>query len=1162
MSSTGLAGAAFSTPGRAKPLLLWFAVCLTVSLPAGVAFAQSVNGLISGTVQDEQHAPVLGASVRVTDEFNTTSQTTQTTESGYFIFPELRPGKYTLTIEEKGFEKFEKGDILLVTADRLFVGTVTLKIGSSTEVVLVTSEIPPVETTSSEQSSVISAEQMAALPVIGNDYVSLTKIVPASTYLGNGNNSLGIISSQASFMGINEASAAYISTNGVFSSWSNYSWDSSPTVIANIQDVKILTSGYEPEFGKALGAVLNVTTKSGTRDFHGSLWYAFRNEDLNANDYFNNLNGLPRSPYRFNTITATLGGPLFIPGVLNQQRNQLFFFFSYDNEPHTVPQGLNQLRMPTASERAGDFSQSFFPGTTNQIPVYNPLTHQQYPGNVLPPSQIVPMMQKFLNWFPLPNFTNTAVSQGFYNYVLAAVADNPTNQESLRIDYAPNEKWRVFGRWQRGFFGSTGINEPGIYAGWNGPQSYNNSSERIELNATYTININMVNELAGGYTIQHEQTSLPSSTLSGFQMAATGIRFPQVYPATNPLGMLPGFSFNDLTQGPSFRYDPRFPMNNHYYGLSVADNLTYIHRNHQMKFGIYYDDEHQNQPHHAGNGNPGGLFNLDGANPSNPYNVGYSFAEALLGYFDTSNQVTNLVDDSNTAKALQWYAQDNWLVFRRLSVNYGARFSYDIPQAITGGQGSILNFSLYDPSTAPVLFRPVLVNGEPKVENPLNGEIFPASYLDYYVPGSGTIAPGSVSVGSPEWHGIFYTQHVLAEPRFGFAYDLFGDGKTAIRGGVGKFYAMRTFSGTIYGDIINPPSIFYPTSYYGNVTDFTAVPGLLGPPSTNYSNPHAQLPYSNSWSLGVQRAVGFNSVLSVAYVGSVSRHGPYSFNRNEVPYGAEFLPQHQNTTTGTPLPDDYFRPYPGYSSINDSEWGDNANYNSLQVTFNRRLSHGLAYGVAYTYSKALDDRKSTTYVPYSLTYGPSSTDMRNRLTPNWVWELPKARAHWNNWFSRWMLDNWETSGIASFISGQPVNVNLSTTNNENITGGGDGAQVILIRSAVLPKSQRTFDHYFNPHVFALPAVGQIGTAWNGAAFYGPGVNNWDIVATKHFHVGDRADVQLRTEAYNTFNHPQWSTVNNTTLFDPLTGDQTNTALGRITGDRGPRILQLGLRVDF
>jgi hypothetical protein len=152
--------------------------------------------------------------------------------------------------------------------------------------------------------------------------------------------------------------------------------------------------------------------------------------------------------------------------------------------------------------------------------------------------------------------------------------------------------------------------------------------------------------------------------------------------------------------------------------------------------------------------------------------------------------------------------------------------------------------------------------------------------------------------------------------------------------------------------------------------------------------------------------------------------------------------------------------------------------------------------------------------------------------------------------------------MASFISGQPMNVNLSTTNNQNITGGGDGAQVIIMGNPVLPKSQRTFNHYFNPNAFALPGQGEIGTAWNGAAFYGPGVNNWDMAVTKHFRFGEGVDVQLRAETYNTFNHPQWSSVNNTALFDPSTGEQVNSALGRITGDRGPRLMQLALRVGF
>jgi hypothetical protein len=188
--------------------------------------------------------------------------------------------------------------------------------------------------------------------------------------------------------------------------------------------------------------------------------------------------------------------------------------------------------------------------------------------------------------------------------------------------------------------------------------------------------------------------------------------------------------------------------------------------------------------------------------------------------------------------------------------------------------------------------------------------------------------------------------------------------------------------------------------------------------------------------------------------------------------------------------------------------------------------------------------------------------MANRFTPNFVWDLPKASTGWNNLLSRGVLDNWQVSGILSFISGQPMNVNLSTTNGENITGGGDGARVIITGNAVLPKSQRTFDHYFNPNVFALPAVGTIGTAWNGAAFYGPGVNNWDLAVTKKIPIRERVDTQLRFEFYNAFNHAQFSGVNNTAQFDPTTGQQVNSSLGMLTSDRGPRIIQVALRINF
>ncbi|HEX5483307.1 MAG TPA: hypothetical protein VFZ08_11850 [Terriglobia bacterium] len=315
------------------------------------------------------------------------------------------------------------------------------------------------------------------------------------------------------------------------------------------------------------------------------------------------------------------------------------------------------------------------------------------------------------------------------------------------------------------------------------------------------------------------------------------------------------------------------------------------------------------------------------------------------------------------------------------------------------------------------------------------------------------------------------------------------------------------------------------------------------------------------WSLGVQRAIGFKTVLGVTYVANAARHGNYGFNSNEVPYGAEFLPQNQDPTTGTPLPDEYFVPYPGYSSISYHQWGDNSNYHSLQATLDRRFAHNLTFGIAYTWSKSLDDNRSTTYLPGSLTYGPSALNRANRLTADWVWSVPNVGEHLNNRSSRAVLDNWQVSGIASFISGGPYSASLGTTTGENITGGGDGARVIVTGNAVLPKGQRTFNRYFNTNVFALPAVGTIGNQW-ASSFYGPGVNDWDISLMKNIPIKERVSTQLRLDMFNAFNHTQFDSVNNSAVFDSATGKQVNTTFGQLNGDSGPRIIQVALRISF
>lgn len=1143
----------------------WLVVlCLVLLMSIGTAMAQSAFGSISGSVTDPQGAAVPGATVTVTNESTNVKQTTQTNTRGNFVFPALLPATYTVTAEKQGFKKLVKTGVTLVAAQSYAVGNLQLSIGSTTTSVTVSGTGTPVQTTSSQISATLSTSEIQALPSLGRDYMALMRVLPGSNYIGEGNASLGVTSSQAMFNGLDQNTATYVSTNGVFSSISNYSWDQAQPTLDNIQSVHVLEGNYEAQYGKTQGAAISVTTKSGTSHYHGSLYYYLRNEALNANDFFNNRNGQKRPRYRYNTFGGTLGGPIPIKSL----KNKLFFFFDYDNEPSTVPAGPRYYNMPTAMELQGDFSQSYIPGTNQLYKVIDPTTGKQFPGNIIPPDRINPIMQKVMGIFPLPNFTNTAISKRAYNYVISDSNSDPTNLESLRIDYDVLPKLHIFGRWRRAFFGQTGrATATGIFGGWlKGTQSYNNRTPRFELGATYTINPHMVDQINGGWTRTYEWTEASASTLSEFQSTTLGINFPNPYPNLNTLHLLPGMSF---ASGASWGYDPRLPLNDKTTGWSISDGLTDIIGNHQLKFGVYMDSETSYQPHHTGQwGNAGsGDFSFSAPNPNNPFNTGNSYAEGLLGYFDTYTAATNRVNLDMITNYLAWYAQDDWRVTKKLTLNYGLRFIKDIPQKNGNQYGSRIDFSKYNPADAPPLFQPVLVGGTRMMQNPVTGAYEPAAYEGYFVPGVGNPAPGGVSVGNKS---LFNGKGVLLAPRFGFAYTPFGNDKTVVRGGFGIFYSQRTFAGQIYGNVTNAPTIFYPTQFYGNIATFATQTGLLSPSSEQYMDPSAGLPYSLEWSLGVQHEIGFKTVLGASYVANAARHNMYGYNVNEVPYGAEFLPQNQDPTTGTPLPTTYYSPYPGYSSIAYDQWANNSNYNSLQVTLDRRFAHNLTFGVAYTWSKSLSDNRGTTYLPSTLTYGPTGLNRANRFTADWVYNIPRVSRVWNNWLTRSTLDNWEVSGIASFISGAPDSASCGTTTGINITGGGDGYRCIINGNAVIPKSQRTFDRYFNTSVFAMPSVytpgapltaNYIGNQWT-SSFYGPGVNDWDISLMKNIPITERIKAQLRCGMFNAFNHTQYTSVDTSAVFDPTTGKQVNTAFGQLNGDRGPRIIQVSLHVRF
>jgi hypothetical protein len=340
---------------------------------------------------------------------------------------------------------------------------------------------------------------MTGLLSLGRDFTSLMRILPGSTYEGNGNGQLNS-ASVGNFNGVSNNFVS-INTDGVISNTRNVGVVEGPLNMDSIQEVKVLDANYQAEYGKVSGAIVDVVSKSGSRNFHGSAAYYFRNEALNANNFFNNYNDVARPYYRYNTINGTIGGPVFGPGPMKSLRDKLFFFFSEDYEPDKAPEGISYTTVPTQLERQGDFSQSVN-SSGQPYTVIDPTTGQPFPGNVIPSQRINPVMQKLMSIFPMPNFTNRSVSHGNYNYVLSDSADTPSRQEILRLDFNPTDKWRIYFRGTNLHDNDTGRATPTNFnysSYWMaGTSFYDTQAPSLALNITYAATPNIVNELALG----------------------------------------------------------------------------------------------------------------------------------------------------------------------------------------------------------------------------------------------------------------------------------------------------------------------------------------------------------------------------------------------------------------------------------------------------------------------------------------------------------------------------------------------------------------------------------------------------------------------------------------------------------------------------------------
>jgi len=567
-----------------KKIVRLAAVVLSVCIfPAVPSPAQTSSGTISGSVVDQSGGVVPNAEVRLINQQTNVAVTTPVRQNGEFIFPDVQPGNFTVVVTAPGYKELRKLNLHLSASQSLSAGTLVLQIGGVTETVTVSADITPIQNSSSERSDVLDDKQLDNLLAVGRDAMALLRVMPGVVVSGGANgygaSSLGT-STTPTVNGVNsEYNSATI--DGVTGNTRGLNTLDTPLNLDAVKEVTVMAANYQAQYGKTAGSNINIVTKSGTQQFHGGAYYYFRNEDLNANSYFNKYNGVARPRYRYNTIGGTIGGPVYWPGHFNTSKNKLFFFVSLEYSPITSPDGLKLYTVPTPLEIAGDFSQTYSQGNVNQVlrnikmpgqlqtacqPTRTPGAGC-YTGNKIPASQINAQTQALLKILydntiglnPSWAAANRAITAGNYNYTTNYSADKPVNQEVFRIDYYPTEKLHMFGRGDLETVNNNSYASPANSLPWLMKVNYKTTNPNFVFNVVYTFSPTLVNELNMGTAGWSETQLYNQSDLAKAQLNSSGYNIPALYPGVNPLNLLPAVTFG-LTNSANFGWDSRFPM--------------------------------------------------------------------------------------------------------------------------------------------------------------------------------------------------------------------------------------------------------------------------------------------------------------------------------------------------------------------------------------------------------------------------------------------------------------------------------------------------------------------------------------------------------------------------------------------------------------------------
>ena len=656
---------AFGTPAYILTRILG-SVYLLAGLAAGLE-AQTVTGSIVGTVHDPSGSAIPAAEVKLSQTDTGLERTSQTNRQGDFTFLNLEPGNYTLSVMAKGFKRFERTGLVLNQSGTLPTGVTVLEIGALADTVTVTTQGATVQTASSERGDVVTLSQVEAIPVRGRNAWDLMLLMPgissnaaASESIARGV-SMDVNGSRTNTLSVMLDGMGLNQIGSFGNELLNVSMDA-------VEEVRVLTTNYQAEFGRTSGGELQIAMKSGKKDFHGLFSYFKRNEEFNANTFFNNRNGLPIGRYRYNTFDYNIGGPVYIPGKFNRDKNKLFFFFSQEFWPTTTTTS-GSLTVPTALERAGNYSQSLDVNNA-LIPIVDPTNRAPVPGNVIPTSRLDPSGTALLNVFPMPNFNNRQISGGNYNYAFQAQTSTPQRFGTLRMDYNINSRNQLYATYSFYLDSETGWKLATTSANWNQlPRTYWTNPKLLVLHYNFVASPTLLNELTVGANGRREEDVDPAAEIAANNRAKLGFTAGQFDPGDNPLGFIPNATFGGVPNPANLTLDVREPINDTRLTIPISDTLTKTLSTHVIKVGFAAERM-------ITTGNSGSPFN--GAfsfakDANNPLDTGYAYSNASFGVYDTYTEQIPNVTETVWLTSVEGFAQDSWKVYPALDPGLRAK---------------------------------------------------------------------------------------------------------------------------------------------------------------------------------------------------------------------------------------------------------------------------------------------------------------------------------------------------------------------------------------------------------------------------------------------------------------------------------------------------------